>query len=67
MAKTDITSKVIFDNNDDECLPILKCICGKEFNSWEHVISIYEDDPTPCPNCGHKLIFVNEIRVYEVH
>ncbi|MEE9356490.1 MAG: hypothetical protein V3U75_12945 [Methylococcaceae bacterium] len=67
MAKTDITTSVSFGNNDDEHLPITKCICGKEFGLWDLSISIYEDEPTPCPGCGRKLIFANEIKVYEVH
>lgn len=64
--KTDITEKVKFGNNDDEALPITQCICGEKFAEWIFHVSIYEDDPTPCSKCGRKLIFANEIKVYEV-
>jgi len=64
--KKDITGKVWFCTNDDEYLPIHKCLCGKTFGSWEFVISIYKDTPTTCPSCGAKLYFSNEIRVYQM-
>jgi DNA-directed RNA polymerase subunit RPC12/RpoP len=61
----DVTSQVEFGNNDDEHLPLLKCVCGKKFPSWEAVISIYPDDPWQCDDCGRRLFFRNEIRVFE--
>lgn len=48
---------------DDECLTI-QCICGYGKNPWEFVISIYEDFPEKCPECGRKYYFSNSIRVY---
>ena len=63
----DVTDQVSFDNPDDECLPITKCVCGAKFRAWsEFNISIYSDDPYPCPKCGRKLYFRNSIRVMEV-
>ena len=61
-----VTKKVEFQNNDDECLPITKCVCGAQFIPWEFIISIYSDDASSCPECGRKLYFCNEIQVYEV-
>jgi DNA-directed RNA polymerase subunit RPC12/RpoP len=61
-----VTSEIQFNNNDDEALPITKCICGAQFDGWEFYISIYEDCPTPCPKCGRRFIFKNQITVYEV-
>ena len=66
MSKKDITSKVMFSNNDGELLPITECICGQKFNFWEFAISIYEDSPDVCCNCGRKLFFSNTITVYEI-
>jgi DNA-directed RNA polymerase subunit RPC12/RpoP len=66
MNSIDVTKQVKFGNNDDECLPITKCICGQKFDVWDFIISIYKDDPTVCPNCGIKLYFSNETRVYQV-
>ena len=63
---TNVTTKVDFLGNDDECLPILKCVCGKIFPAWTFIISIYEDTPTPCPDCGRKLWFSMGIQVYEI-
>lgn len=64
--KMDVTDQVDFGNSDDESLPLTKCVCGKKFEYWEFVLSIYEDSPNKCPNCGRKLFFRNSIRVYEV-
>ena len=61
----DITSKCRFGNNDDECLPLEKCACGREFGSWDVVLSIYRSDPFEC-DCGRKLYFTNTITIYEV-
>jgi DNA-directed RNA polymerase subunit RPC12/RpoP len=68
MKSIDVTKKVNFGWIDDESLPITKCICGHEFEMWcgDLTISIYKDDPTECPNCGAKLYFSNEIRIYQV-
>jgi len=62
----DITDKVSFEGNDDESLPITKCICGAEFKAWSFSISIYKENPKQCPACGRKLFFKPMIRVYEI-
>jgi len=61
----DVTSKVDFGEVDDECLPLLKCVCGKEFARWKCILSIYKEDPWVC-ECGRKLIFRNAIKVFDV-
>lgn len=66
MPDIDVTGLVKFGNNDDECLPLTRCICGQEFGYWEHIINIYRDMAPPCPNCGRKLYFSFSIRVFEV-
>jgi len=62
----DITDKVEFGGNDDELLPLLECICGQTFESWAFLLNADEDSPVECPNCGRKLFFEVEIRVYEI-
>ena len=62
----DVTQEVVFGNNDDECLPIVECVCGTRFDAWTFVISIYRDEAKACPNCGRRLYFELGIRVYEV-
>lgn len=66
MGKVDVTDRVQFENNDDEYLPITKCVCGARFPSWEFMISIYDDTPYACPKCGAKLVFSFSIAVYEI-
>ena len=66
MKTKDVTSQVDFHNNDDECLPITQCVCGEKFPAWSFVISIYEDTPKECPNCGAKLFFRLGIQVFQV-
>ena len=51
---------------DDEFLVINRCICGAEFKPWAHVLSIYEDAPTKCPECGRMFYFRASARIYEV-
>ena len=64
--RVDITPSVRFGNNDDELLPITRCMCGATFPSWEFTISIYPDNPSECPNCGRRMYFENKIVVWEV-
>jgi len=66
MNRIDITDKVDFDNNDDEYLPLNKCVCGKEFPRWEFTLGIYDDMPTECPACHRKMFFRLGITVYEI-
>ncbi len=51
--KTEVT---ITAGQDDEHLPI-QCVCGHGEMAWDFFISIYEDDPTPCPACGREYFF----------
>lgn len=37
----DVTDKVDFQNNDDESLPLTKCVCGERFPAWSQIVSIY--------------------------
>ena len=62
----DVTTMVDFGSPDDECLPIFKCICGKVFEEWSEVISIYEDDPWACPECMREYFFTSTVKVFQV-
>lgn len=66
MEYIDVTDKIDFNNNDDECLPLTKCVCGAEFQAWSFIISIYPNTAYACPACGRKLFFRLSIRVFEV-
>jgi DNA-directed RNA polymerase subunit RPC12/RpoP len=66
MKIKDVTDQVDFENNDDEFLPLTKCVCGHRFHAWDFMLSIYDNDPHECPHCGAKLFFSNAIRVYEI-
>lgn len=66
MKTKDITQEVDFQNNDDECLPLTKCICGQTFSPWEFIISIYDEDARECPSCHRKMFFRLGIRVFQV-
>uniref|UniRef100_A0A6M3JYV4 Uncharacterized protein n=1 Tax=viral metagenome TaxID=1070528 RepID=A0A6M3JYV4_9ZZZZ len=61
----DITDKCRFGGNDDECLPLEKCACGREFDSWDFILGPYRDTPHEC-DCGRKLYFRNKITIYEI-
>ena len=62
----DVTEQVTFEFNDDEALPLTRCVCGKKFRAWECILGVYPDMPDACPACGRYLYFSVEIRVYEV-
>ena len=62
----DVTKQVDFHFNDDEWLPITKCVCGEKFSAWDFIISIYEDSPYKCPKCGAKLFWGSNIKVYQI-
>lgn len=63
----DVTKQVEIGNPDDESLPILKCVCGHRAAYWEWIISIYDDFLLdPCPNCGRRFYFRQQITIYQV-
>ena len=62
----DITNLVEIDNNDNEFVPLLKCVCGQQYKAWDFTISIYRDDPAECAICHRKLYCRIGVKVYEV-
>ena len=64
----DVTDLVSVDTGevDGEHLPIYRCICGTQFESWNAVLGLYPEDPWVCPNCGVRLYFKMDIKVVEV-
>ena len=66
MDDKDVTDLVSFGNPDDECLPLMRCVCGTTFPEWEEIIGIYREHPHECSVCHRKLYFRNSIIVYEV-
>jgi len=51
---------------DDESLPI-ECLCGHGKNPWTFSVSIYDTDPTECPECGRQYFLRNlGVEVYLV-
>lgn len=68
MAKEihDITDQVKFSSIDGECMPLLKCACGKTWDDWDFILGDDEDHPSKCFNCGRWLFFRAHVKVYEV-
>ena len=62
----DVTSSVDFRLNDDELLPLTRCVCGALFQPWDFTLGVYADSPTECPVCGRRFYFSVQIHVYEV-
>jgi hypothetical protein len=62
----DVTSEVSFSDNDGDSLPLLMCVCGKEFDAWDFVLGTERDRASECHKCHHKLYFTNTIAVFEV-
>lgn len=61
-----VTDQISFGESDGESLFITKCICGKEFSTWEFCINIYDDNPNSCPKCGRKFFWRQLVTVFEV-
>ena len=66
MSDKDVTALIQFGCNDEESLPVNKCVCGAEFELWEFVLNVYHDTPRQCHHCGRRFYFRNKITVYEV-
>ena len=64
----DVTEQVEIGTGeqDGEHMPLYRCMCGVPFKTWEAVLSIYPEDPWVCPNCGTKLYFKTDVKVFEV-
>ena len=61
----EVTSGIEYGTIDDECLPILKCVCGKRFD-FGFFISADREDAFSCPVCGRKFYFKSKVIIYEV-
>lgn len=63
----EITDKVEFDLNDDESLPLTKCVCGKKFEAWNFIIGVDKDKQymKQCSACGRFLFWELTIKVFE--
>jgi DNA-directed RNA polymerase subunit RPC12/RpoP len=66
MKNIDITDKVSFREVDGESLNFIQCACGHKFKDWNFCLSIYEEDPATCPNCGRKMFFRIAVCVYSI-
>ena len=70
MKDRDVTELVDFGLNDDDVLPLLRCVCGANFDPWHFIISVGGDGSGnyvhSCPVCGRKLYFTVSIKVFEV-
>jgi DNA-directed RNA polymerase subunit RPC12/RpoP len=62
----DVTSQVCFGNNDAECLPLSRCVCGQGFQLWDQILGVNKDRPWTCPHCGAKLFFQVGIQVFKI-
>ena len=65
MNDLNITQRVATGFNDDELLPITKCVCGKRFKYWDFTIGLGRESAAKCPSCGHMLYFELTIQIYE--
>lgn len=66
MKIKDITDEVEFGLNDGESLPLTKCVCGKKFDFWNFLLSEGSGYPSECSECGRKMYFEADIKVYEI-
>ena len=63
----DVTDKIRFGFNNDEYLPITKCVCGENYCMGEWWIHIDpEAELSTCDKCGAKFYFKLSTRVIQV-
>jgi len=68
MAIRDVTDLVLVNpyEIDGEIVPVGRCICGHKGGWGNFTISIYRDHAKKCPECGRRLYYTVNLRVYEV-
>lgn len=66
MKAKDITALVKTGSPDGESVPLVRCACGKTWERWDFILSIYPDMPRECDGCGRRMYAAVEVRVYEV-
>jgi len=67
MSKRDVTDLMDFNFPDDEVMPLTGCLCGAKWPAWSGpYISIYEDTPYACPECGRKFYWQARYTIWEV-
>lgn len=67
MKIKEVTSLVEWDFPDGEDLPLLRCICGATWKPWQGpILSIYEEAPTECLNCGRSFFWKMRVEVFEI-
>lgn len=63
----DVTAETVTGPPDgDEDVPLIRCVCGRAFDDWEFILSVYPDLAKPCPACGRRLYVAVEVCVFEV-
>lgn len=63
-ADKDITAQVGFGDNDGDCLPLTRCICGKRYQHWDFILHADREESKKC-DCGRELYFRFTIQVLE--
>lgn len=67
MRIKEVTSLVEWGETEGEDMPLVRCICGTQWKAWQGpVLSIYQDDPAECEECGRKYIWIQRSEVYEI-
>ncbi len=66
MSDKNVTQSTRSGFNDDEILPVTKCVCGVTFEHWKFSIGLGRESAQECPECGRKLYFELTIQIYEV-
>lgn len=67
MKLKDVTHLVEFGDPDGENVPLIRCICGASWHSWEGpILHPDEGDPAECESCGRRFVIRLRTDVYEV-
>ena len=61
----DVTDRVKVGEPDGETAPLLRCVCGAEYDAWDNFLSIYPDMARPQSCCGRRLYVSIGVRVLE--
>jgi len=62
----DVTASVKVGDYEGGIVPLERCVCGREFRSFDFNLWEGVDNPEPCPDCGRRFHYQIEIKVFEV-
>lgn len=62
----DVTNQIEYADIEGDSLSITKCVCGKEYKSWDFILHTDRDWAAECYHCHRKFYFRDTVQVFEI-